>query len=152
MVVRISRTHDGREFFYEFSHLDSICFEKYLELFSEQFKDDFHVIQLDNGTFHQSLNLSIPEKIVFLFQPSTRLPFDGSRNAGVLSAPPYTPQVNPIERFWKALKKAFRWQIFFDWEALRETLDKRLKPMTPNLIASLTGWQFILDALSVANI
>lgn len=124
----------GESFFYEFSHLDSICFEKYLELFSAQFPSDFHVIQLDNGAFHQSLNLSIPENIVFLFQP------------------PYSPQVNPIERFWKDLKKAFKWEIFFDLEDLRETLDKRLKQMTPNVIASLTGWQFIQDALFVANI
>ncbi|MGL5076046.1 MAG: IS630 family transposase [Waterburya sp.] len=124
----------GESFFYEFSHLDSICFEKYLELFSEQFRDEFHVIQLDNGAFHQTLNLSIPENVVFLFQP------------------PYSPQVNPIERFWKDLKKAFKWHIFFEMEELREALDKRLKQMTPNLIASLTGWQFILDALSVANI
>ena len=73
----------GKSFFYEFCHLDSICFEKYLELFSEEYSNDFHIIQLDNGSFHQALNLSIPDNIMLLFQP------------------PYTPQVNPIERLWR---------------------------------------------------
>jgi hypothetical protein len=32
--------------------------------------------------------------------------------------------------------------------AVKKTLDK----LTPNIIVSLTGWQFILEALSVAGI
>jgi transposase len=78
----------GESFFYEFCHLDSICFEKYLELFAERFSEDFHVIQLDNGPLHQALDLAIPDNVAILFQP------------------PYSPQVNPIERLWKAIKKS----------------------------------------------
>ena len=59
----------GESFFYEFSHLDTVCMEKYLELFAEKYPDDLHIIQLDNGPLHQSLNMSIPENIIFLFQP-----------------------------------------------------------------------------------
>ncbi len=66
---------------------DSICFEKYLELFSQKFPEDLHIIQLDNGSPHQAFELDIPENIILLFQP------------------PYSPQVNPIERFWKHLRK-----------------------------------------------
>ena len=54
--------------------------EKYLELFAEKYPDDLYIIQLDNGPLHQSLNMSIPENIIFLFQP------------------PYSPELNPIER------------------------------------------------------
>jgi transposase len=77
----------GESFFYEFCHLDSICFEKYLELFAQKFSKDFHVIQLDNGPLHQALDLAIPDNVAILFQP------------------PYSPQVNSIERLWKAIKK-----------------------------------------------
>ena len=55
----------GESFFYEFSHLDTVCMEKYLELFAQKYPDDLHIIQLDNGPLHQSLNMSIPEKIIF---------------------------------------------------------------------------------------
>lgn len=124
----------GESFFYEFCHLDSICFEKYLELFAKNYPESFHVIQLDNGGLHQAKDLAIPENIVLLFQP------------------PYSPQVNPIERLWRELKKEFRWKLFDNLEELRIRLSKEIERLTPELIRSVTGWQFILDALSVANI
>jgi hypothetical protein len=49
----------GDSFFYEFSHLDTPCFEKFLELFSEKYPDEIHIIQLDNGRGHLGLDLSI---------------------------------------------------------------------------------------------
>ena len=124
----------GSSFFYEFCHLDSICFEKYLELFAKQYPEDLHIIQLDKGPLHQALELAIPDNIVLLFQP------------------PYSPQVNPIERFWKELKKQLKWQLFDDLDDLRQTLSKEINQLTPELISSVSGWKFILDALSVANI
>jgi hypothetical protein len=57
----------GSSFFYELCHLDSICFEKYLELFAKQYPEDLHIIQLDNGLLHQALELAIPDNIVLLF-------------------------------------------------------------------------------------
>ena len=50
----------GSSFFYEFTHLDTVCFEKFLELFASKYPRDLHIIQVDNGGFHSSLNLSIP--------------------------------------------------------------------------------------------
>jgi transposase len=49
------------------------------------------VIQLDNGRFHYAKNLTIPDNIVLLFQP------------------PYSPDVNPIERVWQFMKDKLRW-------------------------------------------
>ena len=124
----------GESFFYEFGHLDSICFEKYLELFAQKYPNDFHIIQLDNGGLHQALDLAIPENVLLLFQP------------------PYCPQVNPIERFWKELKKKLRWQLFDNLDELRNNLSKQINQLTPEFISSISGWTFILEALSVANI
>ncbi|MDJ0679789.1 MAG: IS630 family transposase, partial [Xenococcaceae cyanobacterium MO_167.B52] len=67
----------GDSFFYEFSHLDTSCFEKFLELFSQSYPNEIHIIQLDNGRAHLGLDLSIPDNIILLFQP------------------PYCPEVNP---------------------------------------------------------
>lgn len=60
----------GASFFYEFTHLDTVCFEKFLELFASEYPEDLHIIQVDNGGFHNSLNLSIPENVILLFQPA----------------------------------------------------------------------------------
>ena len=50
----------GSSFFYEFTHLDTVCFEKFLELFASEYPEDLHLIQVDKVGFHNSLNLSIP--------------------------------------------------------------------------------------------
>ncbi len=89
---------------------------------------------MDNGALHQSLDLAIPPNIVLLFQP------------------PYSPQVNLIERFWKELKKKLRWKLFENLDELRQKLSTELNKLTPELIRSVSGWQFIVEALSVANI
>jgi transposase len=73
-------------FFYEFTHLDTVCFENFIELFASEYPEDLHIIQIDNGGFHNSLNFSIPENVILLFEPS------------------YSPEVNPRERLWGYVK------------------------------------------------
>jgi len=50
----------GDSFFYEFSHLDSTCFEKYLEIFAQKYPEELPIIQLDNGWLHHALDITIP--------------------------------------------------------------------------------------------
>ena len=49
----------GASFFYEFTHLDTVCFENFLELFASEYPEDLHLIQVDKVGLHNSLNLSI---------------------------------------------------------------------------------------------
>ena len=105
-----------------------------MELFASKYPEDLHIIQVDNGGFHSSLNLSIPENVVLLFQPA------------------YSPEVNPIERLWGYLKEQLKWLRFEQIEELRESVQKELKKLTKEIITSLTGYPFILDALSVAEL
>ena len=57
----------GASFFYEFTHLDTVYFEKFCELFASNYPAALHIIQVDNSGFHSSLNLSIPENVVMWF-------------------------------------------------------------------------------------
>ncbi len=59
----------GYSFFYEFSHLDGDCFQRFLELLSVQLGDDVAVIQFDQGSFHRVKALDCPENIIPIFQP-----------------------------------------------------------------------------------
>ena len=70
----------------------------------------------------------------------------------LLFQPAYSPEVNPIERLWGYLKEQLKWLRFEQIEELRESVRKELKKLTTEIIASLTGWEFILDALSVAGL
>jgi putative transposase len=44
-----------------------------------------------------------------------------------------------------------KWLRFDNIEELRGAVQKELKNLTNEIIASLTGWQFILEAISVAE-
>jgi hypothetical protein len=72
--------HTGESFWLEFSHLDGMCFQIFLYQLAEEYPTHLNVIQLDNGKFHHSSSLKIPDNIVLIFQP------------------PYTPELNPIEK------------------------------------------------------
>jgi transposase len=124
----------GESFFFEFCHLDTICFEKFLELFSQSYPKDLDIIQVDNGSFHSSLQLHIPDNIILLFQPS------------------HSPQLNPIERLWEEIKEKLSWELFDNLEALRVAVEEILAKLSKKVIASVTGWDFILEALSVSGI
>jgi len=70
----------------------------------------------------------------------------------LLFQPAYSPEVNPIERLWGYLKEQWKRLTFEQIEELRESVRKELKKLTKEIIASWTGWEFILDALSVAEL
>jgi putative transposase len=78
--------------------------------------------------------LSIPENVILLFQPA------------------YSPEVNPRERLWGYIKERLKWLRFEQIEELRAAVQKELNKLANEVIASLTGWQFILEAISVAKL
>jgi transposase len=132
VVIWCSRATNRSQFFLGIYSFRSVCFEKFLELFASEYPEDLHLIQVDNVGFHNSLNLSIPENVILLFQPA------------------YSPEVNPRERLWGYVKEQLKWLRFERIEELRAAVQKELKKLTKEVIASLTGWEFILAAISVA--
>jgi putative transposase len=70
----------------------------------------------------------------------------------LLFQPAYSPEVNPIERLWGYIKEQLKWLRFEQIEELRAALQKELEKLTNEVIGSLTGWKFILEAISVARL
>lgn len=124
----------GHSFFYEFTNLNTTCFQAFLEKFSQEFNHEMHLIQVDNAPCHTAKKLQIPENIIFFFQP------------------PYCPEVNPIERFWQFLKNQLSWNLFDSLESLQEKVSNLLNSISHQVIQSLTGWDYILQALSLAEL
>jgi transposase len=124
----------GEHFFLEFSHHDSDCFQIYLEHLAQRYPHTLHIIQLDNASSHSAKKLELPDNIVLMFQP------------------PYSPELNPIERLWQHMKDQLSWVLFSTLDSLRQTVSEILQGLTPQTIRSLTGYPFILSALKHANI
>lgn len=98
--------------------------------FRSAYPDSLNILQVDNGRFHKGKGLIVPENIILLFQP------------------PYRLELNPIERLWEHLKADLKWASFKTLTQLQTKVDQLLAELTPEVIASITGYSFILDALS----
>lgn len=64
-------------------------------------------------------------------------------NVTLLLLPPYSPQINPIERLWRWIKKNFLANTVFETiEALEERICLAWRELTPDLIKSICrfGW------------
>lgn len=123
----------GASFFLQFSHVDTECYQRFLNEFSQAYPDSLNILQVDNGRFHKGKGLVVPENIVLLFQP------------------PYCPELNPIERLWEHLKADLKWASFKTLAQLQTKVDQLLAELTPEVTASVTGYPFILEALSALN-
>lgn len=66
--------------------------------------------------------------------------------------PAHSSELNPAERVWEYVKTQLRWLNFKNLNQLRSKVDEILKNMTQEVIASLTGWEYILNALNFAHV
>jgi hypothetical protein len=97
--------------------------------FGLSISDDITVVQFDQRSFHRGVNLDWPENIIPIFQP------------------PHSPKLHPIERFWEHLRARLQWVNCQTLHQLRKKLSEVLHAITPAQIASLTSYDFILEAL-----
>jgi len=102
--------------------------------FSAKYPDNLHIFQVDNGRLHtwsSVLRNSIPELAL------DRLPrseLEIPENIILLFQPAYCPQVNPIERLWKEIKKLLKWELFDHLDELRNKLAQVLSHLTPSVV------------------
>jgi hypothetical protein len=123
----------GDSFFWEFSYLDSTCFQDFLDLFSKAYPDVLNLVQMDNGSFHKSLDLKWPDNVIPIFQP------------------PNSPELNPIERLWEDIKYELSWEHCTTLDHLRQKLKQVLDSLSSEAIASICGWDYITSALLSAT-
>jgi len=85
----------------------------YLEKLSSKFKGEKIVLIMDNAGWHKSKRLKVPKNIEIEYLP------------------PYSPELNPVERLWKWLKEnTIHNRIFLNIEELYEAVCMELKKLT----------------------
>jgi transposase len=98
---------------------NGVCFQIFLEQLASEYPEYLNIVQLDNGRFHYSSSLKIPDNILLLFQP------------------PYSPELNPIERVWHYIKQELSWENYENLDALKEKVRAELEELSLLTIASL---------------
>ena len=116
----------GERCFLELSHRTSDCFQLFIDHLSATFSEDLNLIVLDNGRFHHSKELELPENVVLLFLP------------------PYCPELNLIERLWQAIKVKLFTQPYRTLAEMQRRLTEILRNYSDEAIAKLTRFSYFL--------
>lgn len=95
-----------------------------------QYPDSRTLLVLDNGTFHKATQLRLPANIVLLFLP------------------PYSPELNPLERVWQHLKAQLAGTLVPSLRKLRNRVATLLQSYVPSQLQSLTGYPYFKQAVN----
>ena len=109
----------------------SNCTNTFLAELSKQYPDDLILLVCDGAAWHRSKTLVCPE------------------NIQLLSIPPYTPEMNPIEQIWKQIRSmGFRNEIFHSLADVVDRLCDTICRLTNDIVKSITGRDWIIKCFS----
>jgi transposase len=120
----------GESFFLELPQLNTVNFQIFLNEFAQHYQESLNIVVLDNGSCHKAKALVIPDNVVCLFLP------------------PYSPELNPIERLWRELKDQLAWVLVTPLEELEHRVEAILRHYSKAAIQSLTSYPYFVHAVN----
>lgn len=118
----------GDHFELELPHCNTETFQLFLNEFSQKSIDEFKIILLDNGAFHKGQHLNIPENIALLF------------------IPPYSPELNPAEKIWWKMKRAFTGKVHKTLDDVSEFISNQVQILTNEQVKSISNFDYIFSS------
>jgi len=101
------------------------CFQLFLDELSSEKPKTLIVMVLDNGSFHKAKKLKIPDNIKLVFLP------------------PYSPELNPAEKMWARLKRAFTNKLFKSMEEISLFIDNAVNQINNSIVISTCAYKYI---------
>ena len=116
-------------------HVDGLCFERFLEEVRKHTGADKIGLVLDNSGSHTSGKVRWPDGIA-------KIPL-----------PPYSPELNPAERWFEALRRVFANAVFDTLDDLEAALTEALRPywQIPAKLQRLVGYPWWCYAVAGLN-
>jgi hypothetical protein len=93
----------------------------------------FNVLLLDNRAVHPPERLCLPANVALGFLP------------------PYSPELNPVERVWQDVRSRMAWHLFDDLDALEDALCRQLDHYTPLVVQSVTSDPSLRQAIDAVG-
>ena len=98
----------------------------FLYEFSKKYKDKNVLVILDQAGWHKAKGLKVPSNINLMFLP------------------PYSPELNPVEKLWQWLRKEVTHNnLFKTLEALMNALEKEFRKLTSQKFAQLCHCSYL---------
>ena len=116
----------GDEFTLELPKVNTEMMNLYLAGFRRAYSDGHILLVMDQAGWHKALALEIPEGIEFVLLP------------------PYSPELNPIERLWQWLRRHIcRNRTFLDLDELSGAFVRFWPAMTPRKLSSICHCNYL---------
>ena len=123
----------GAHFFLELPYLNSRAFQVWLEGFAAAFPHSLNMLVLDNGAGHKATAVRWPANVVPVFLP------------------PYSPELNPMERLWRDLKDKLADIPVKTIAALSDALCSIIQHYSHATLQSLTSFAYFVHAVETAQ-
>lgn len=92
----------------------------FLEEMSKKFAGDEIILVMDGAGWHKAKNLQVPD------------------NIDIIILPPYSPELNPVERFWQNIKQnTIKNKIYKTLNSLKNAVANFLNSMSADKIMSI---------------
>jgi transposase len=112
--------------------MDSGCLEMFLKELSEAYPENHLLVVLDGAPSHRSEEIVCPENVDFLRLPA------------------YSPELDPVERWFEEFRRELSNKAFETVELLQETLGQALLLYweEPARLRQLTGFSWWVEAVN----
>ena len=120
----------GESFFLVMPHANTDCMNLFLRELSKKCANDYILLAADRASWHRSKTLVVPD------------------NIRIFPLLPYTPEMNPIERIWKEIRKlGFHNELFSSLDKVVDRLCDTINSLTCDTVKSITGRDWILSVI-----
>ena len=123
----------GAPFFLALPYLNSRAFQRWLDGFAAAFPEALNILVLDNGASHKAKAVRWPSNVMPVFLP------------------PYSPELNPMERLWRDLKDKLADVTVKTIEELSDALCAVIQNSSQATLQSLTSFPYFVQAVAHAQ-
>jgi hypothetical protein len=117
---------NGEEFSLLAPYVNNECMSIFLQQMSEWLGNRKSFVVMDQAGWHKAKDLKIPDNINIIFLP------------------PYSPELNPVERLWKYIKDhVLKNKIYDSLETLENSLCEFINSFTPDIIKSICNVNYM---------
>ena len=105
----------------------------FLTELKKQHPNENVVVVIDNAPCHRPIVLHTIPGMVLIYLP------------------PYSPELNPVERYFEELRRSTANEIFTSMKDLEERIAEAINLWTPEKLKQLCGYEWILEQCSRVN-
>ena len=121
----------GESFCLYLPGMDNGCLQSFLEEISEAYPENHLLVVVDGAPSHRSVQIVCPD------------------NVELLRLPAYSPELDPVERWFQEFRRELSNKAFETVELLQEALGQALLPYweEPARLRRLTGFSWWVEAV-----